>query len=170
MTEEYIRIGKILNTQGNRGALRILPLTDYPERFQKKGRVLVSVNGSRREFQIEEAYPHKKFFIVKFKEVEDMNAAEKLKGGLLEVTRGELVSLPKDSYYIFDIIGLKVDAPGGERLGEITDVIQTGANDVYVVETGGKPILIPALKQVVKEIDLAGGRMVVELPEGLVEE
>jgi 16S rRNA processing protein RimM len=170
MTEEYIRIGKILNTQGNRGALRILPLTDYPERFQETGRVLVSINGSRREYHIEEAYPHKKFIIVKFKEVEDMDAAVKLKGGLLEVTRDELVSLPQDSYYIFDIIGLTVDAPGGERLGEITDVLQTGANDVYVVETGGKPLLIPALKQVVKEIDLAGRRMVVELPEGLVEE
>lgn len=170
MAEEYIRIGKILNTQGHRGAVRVLPLTDYPERFTKMRRVLISIKGSRREYSIEEAYPHKKFFIVKFKEVADMNAAEELKGGLLEVARDQLVPLPEDSFYIFDIVGLGVYDPGGQRLGEITEVIQTGANDVYVVETGGRPLLIPALKQVVREIDLTGGRMVVELPEGLVDE
>lgn len=169
MAEEYIRIGKILNTQGRRGAVRVLPLTDYPERFEKMGRVRVFIKDSRRELSIEEAYPHKKFFIVKFKEVADMNAAEELKGGLLEITRDELVPLPEDSFYIFDIVGLDVYDSGGECLGEITEVLQTGANDVYVVETGGKPLLIPALKQVVREIDLPGRRMVVELPEGLVD-
>jgi len=170
MAEEYILIGKILKTQGHRGAVRILPLTDYPERFKEMSRVRVSVKGSRRELSIEEAVPHKKFFIVKFKEVDDMNAAEELKGALLEVTREELVPLPKDSFYIFDIVGLNVYNTGGQHLGEITEVIQTGANDVYVLETGGKPLLIPALKQVVKEIDLPGRRMVVELPEGLVDD
>lgn len=170
MAEAYIRIGKILKPQGNRGALRVLPLTDFPERFQKMQRVRVLTGGTRRELLIENAYPYKKFIIMKFKQVEDMNSAEALKGGYLEVPREELVDLPEDSFYIFDIVGLKVYDSSGKYLGEITDVLQTGANDVYVAENGGKPLLIPALKQVVRKIDLTGGRMLVELPEGLLEE
>lgn len=169
MTEEYICIGKILKAQGHRGAVRVLPLTDYPERFQKMSRVRVSVKGTKRDFSIEEVYPHKNFYIIKFKEVTDMDAAEDLRGGVLEITRDELVPLPEGSFYIFDIVGLKVYDTGGACLGEINDVLQTGANDVYVVDTGGKPLLIPALKQVVREVDLSGRRMVVELPEGLVD-
>lgn len=166
----YFTIGKILKTQGHRGAVRVLPLTDYPERFKNMDLVKISVRGSRREYKIEEAYPHKKFIIVKFKEIADMNAAEELVGGHLEVTRDELTPLPDDSFYIFDLIGINVFDATGTPLGKLTDVIQTGANDVYVVETGGKPILVPALKQVVREIDVPGRRMVVELPEGLVDD
>jgi len=169
MTEEYISIGKILNTQGNRGAVRILPLTDYPERFNQMDRVMVSINGLMRELLIEESYPYKKFIIIKFKEIQDMSAAEELKGGLLVVTRDELMPLPEGSFYIFDLIGINVFDSGGRFLGKINDVIQTGSNDVYLVESGAKPMLIPALKEVVREVDLAGRRMVVKLPEGLLD-
>lgn len=168
MTEEYITIGKIVNTQGCRGEVRVLPLTDFPERFRETGRVIGATPAGKRDLTIERARPHKKFIVVKFKEVEDMSAAEALKGCLLQVPRDELVKLPEGSFYIFDIIGLFVCDSSGNPLGEVTDVIQTGANDVYVVEQGGaKPLLVPALKQVVKEISLADRRMVVELPEGL---
>lgn len=167
MAEKYIRIGKILNTQGNRGALRVLPLTDYLERFQKMARVQVSINDLIRELSIEDTYFHKKYIIIKFKEIQDMNTAGELKGGFLVVTRDELVPLPEDSFYIFDLIGLEVFESGGGCLGILTDIIQTGSNDVYVVETEAKPLLIPALKQVVKEIDLDGRRIVVQIPEGL---
>ncbi|OPX86711.1 MAG: Ribosome maturation factor RimM [Pelotomaculum sp. PtaB.Bin104] len=169
MAEEYIHIGKILNTQGNRGAVRILPLTDYPERFQQMERVNVLTNGSLRQLNIENSYSHKKFIILQFKEIQDMNAAEELKGGLLVVTRKELMPLEEGTFYIFDLIGIAVYDCSGNYLGKITDVIQTGSNDVYVVETGAKPILIPALKKVVKDTNLAGRRMVVELPEGLLD-
>jgi len=169
MVEEYITVGKILKNQGNKGAVRVLPLTDYPERFENMSRVRVSVKGSRRELNIEQAYLQKKFIIIKFKEVTNLKEAEELKGGFLVVTREELVPLSEGSFYIFDIVGLKVYDRGGKLLGEIKEVMQTGANDVYVVATGGKPILIPALKQVVREIDLQGRRMVVAMPEGLAE-
>ncbi|BAF59901.1 MAG: 16S rRNA processing protein RimM [Pelotomaculum sp.] len=169
MHESYIRIGKILKTQGNRGAVRVLPLTDYPERFKNMSRVQVSLKGFRTFFTVGEVYHHKNFIIIKFKEIESMAAAEKLKGAFLEVGRDELVPLPEDRFYIFDIIGLKVYDTGGRNLGRVTDVLQTGANDVYVVDTGGKPLLIPALKQVVKSVNLTEGKMVVELPEGLEE-
>lgn len=169
MAEEYIYIGKILNTQGHRGAVRILPLTDYPKRFQQMQHVRVLVNGLLRELVIEKSYPHKKFIILKFKEVQDMNAAEELKGGFVVITRNELMPLTEGSFYIFDLIGIDVYDCTDKYLGKITDVLQTGANDVYVVETDFKPVLIPALKKVVKETDLAGRRMVVELPEGLLD-
>lgn len=170
MAEDYIAIGKILNTQGRAGAVRVLPLTDYPQRFEVKSRVYVSLKGSRKLMSIEKSAPHQKYLIVKFKEIPDMNAAEEIKGGILEITRDQLFPLQENTYYIFDIIGLTVSDRTRGSLGKITEVLQTGANDVYVVETGGRPLLIPALKQVVKEIDLPAGRMVVELPDGLVDD
>jgi 16S rRNA processing protein RimM len=169
MSDELIRIGKILKSQGHRGAVRVLPLTDFPERFQDMKRVRVKLQDSMADYTIEEVKPHGKFLAIKFKEILDMDAAEKLKGSFIEVTRQELVPLQEGSYYIFDIIGMNVFNHDGRPLGKITDVLQTGANDVYVVETEGRPLLIPALKQVVKEIDLPGRRMLVELPEGLAD-
>ena len=170
MAEEYITIGKILKTQGKSGAVRVLPLTEYPERFKVNSSVYVSLKGNRVVMNIEESFPHQKYIIIKFKEITDMNAAEEIKGGILEITRAELFPLPEHTYYIFDIIGLTVSDKTRGRMGKITEVIQTGANDVYVVETGAKPLLIPALKQVVKEIDLPGRLMVVDLPEGLIDD
>lgn len=167
MPEDFISIGKIVNTHGHRGEVRVLPLTDFPERFIETDRVQVSTAAGRITLTIENARPHQKYFIVKFKEVQDMNAALALKGGLLQITRDELMELPEGTFYIFDIVGLSVYDSAGAFLGKVSDIIKTGANDVYVVETGSKPILVPALKQVVKEINLAGQRMVVELPEGL---
>lgn len=169
MSDEFIAIGKILKTQGNRGAVRVLPLTDFPDRFKELKKINVSLKGHRLIMNIEEVMRRPKYIIVKFKEINDMNAAEGIKGGILEITRAELFPLPEGSYYIFDIVGLSVYGSGGERFGEITEVLQTGANDVYIVDTGGKPLLIPALKQVVKEINLTGRRMVVDLPEGLID-
>lgn len=169
MSEEFIRIGKILKSQGHRGAVRVLPLTDFPERFQDMKRARVKLQDGRAEYTIEEIKPHGKFMIIKFEEIIDMNAAEKLRDGYLEVTRQELVPLDEGNYYIFDIIGMSVFDGSDTLLGKVTDVLQTGANDVYVVETEGKPLLIPAIKQVVREIDLPGQRMLVELPEGLAD-
>ncbi|TEB05479.1 Ribosome maturation factor RimM [Pelotomaculum schinkii] len=169
MSDEFIRIGKILKSQGHRGAVRVLPLTDFPERFQGMKRVRVKLRDGGADYTIEEIKPHGKFLTIKFKEITDMDAADKLRDCYLEVTRQELVPLQEGSYYIFDIVGMSVFDLDQTLLGKVTDVLQTGANDVYVVETAGKPLLIPALKQVVREIDLPGRRMLVELPEGLAD-
>ncbi len=166
--DELISIGKIVNAHGCRGWVRLIPLTDYPERFFRMDRVLVTLGKTCREYQIEQVKQVKKFILLKFKEVPDMNAALALKGAFLQVTREQLVKLPADTYYIFDLLGMKVYTVRSEYLGELSDVLQTGANDVYVVESGrGRPILIPALKQVVKEVDLKNRQMFVDLPEGL---
>ncbi len=171
MTEEYITVGKILNTQGRAGAVRILPLTEYPERrFIANSRVFVSQKDVRKLITVESSVPHQKYVIVKFKEIPDMNAAEKLKGGILEVTRADLFPLPENAYYIFDIIGLTVNDITRGCLGKVTEILQTGANDVYVVETGAGQLLVPALKQVIKEINLPDRSMIVDLPDGLVDD
>ncbi|MEG3071109.1 MAG: 16S rRNA processing protein RimM [Peptococcaceae bacterium] len=170
MTEEYITVGKVLNTQGRTGAVRVLPLTEHPERFAVNSQMYVSLKESRKLMTVESVVPHKRYLIVKFKEIADMNGAVELKGALLEITRTNLLPLPEDTYYIFDIIGLTVKDKTRGSLGEITDILQTGANDVYIVETGSRQVLIPALKQVVKKIDLPGRTMFVELPDGLVDD
>lgn len=168
MNEQYITVGEIVNTQGIRGEVRVLPTTDYPERFHKTNTILMLLKNQRLKYTIEKAWPHKQFVIIKFAEIPDIDAAEKLKGGLLQVTRQELTALPKGSHYVFDIVGLKVYEEG-QPLGEVVQVLRTGANDVYVVKRPeGKDLLIPALKSVVKKIDLDQGVMDVLLPEGLL--
>lgn len=163
-----ITIGKILDAHGVRGWVRVLPLTDFPERFLSMNKVILLQNGRYTEYRLVAARRHKQFILLCFEGISDMNAAKALKGALLQVKKEHLVKLPGDSYYIFDLIGLSVYTTAFEYLGELKDILQTGANDVYVVENkGGRSILIPALRQVVKKIDLDAHRMVVELQEGL---
>ena len=166
---EYITIGEIVNTQGNRGYVRVLPLTDFPDRFKNMDQVLVLLKGSHRIMYLEDVYNHKKFVAIKFKEIPDMTAAENLKGGLLQIEPKDIVPLPKDSYYVFELIGIDVYDTTGQYYGKIKDVLTTGANDVYIIwyEAEKRDLLIPALKQVVKEIDTENKKMVVDLPEGL---
>lgn len=167
--EKYITIGKIVNTQGHRGEVRVYPLTDFPDRFKEMESVVVNSGERHRTLHIERVYFHKRFVIIKFKEIKDMNDAEMLKGGLLQIDRHELVPLPEGSFYIFEIIGLSVYTESGDYLGKVADVLQTGANDVYLVDRDEEgQVLIPALKKVVKKVDLEKGFMLVELPEGLL--
>jgi len=163
-----ITVGKILDAHGVRGWVRMLPLTDFPERFLDMAQVILLRNDQYMEYRLAEAMQHKQFVLLRFEGISDMNAAKALKGALLQVTKEQLIKLPGDSYYIFDLLGLSVYTTVSEYLGELEDVLRTGANDVYVVkDERGRSVLIPALKQVVKKIDLDARRMVVELPEGL---
>lgn len=167
---KFIAIGKIVNTQGNRGEVRVIPLTDFPERFAGTERVYLQQNGRFETRLVEKTYQHKKFIIVKLAGVDDMNAGEALKGALVMIPREELMPLPEDTFYIFDIVGLEVVTTEGRFLGHVKEVLQTGANDVYVVERNARrPLLIPALKKVVHRVDTVEKMMIVELPEGLEE-
>ncbi len=169
MNREFIAIGEIVNTQGNRGAVRVIPLTDFPERFTGMKSVSVKTGDIRKEYRIEQLYHHKKYVIIKFDGINSIGEGKALKGGLLQVTRDQLVPLPEGSYYVFDLVGLPVYTLEGEYLGEIRDILKTGANDVFVVEgEGEKAVLIPALKQLVKMIDLKGRCVKVDPPEGLL--
>lgn len=159
-----IIIGKIVGTHGNKGVLKIAPITDFPDRFLYMDRITLDLAGKQREYSVVKADRYKQHILLKLAEIPDMNGAEALKGAYIKVAREELTDLPEGSYYIFDIIGLKVYTTAGESVGTVEDVIKTGANDVYVVNTGKEPpVLVPALKDVVKEMDVKGGKMVVDL-------
>ncbi|CUH95624.1 hypothetical protein P22_1698 [Propionispora sp. 2/2-37] len=163
MSEKLISIGKIVAPHGVRGDVRVLPLTDFPDRFEKLAKVRLD---DGRCFSVTGMKYHKKFILLKFRGIESMNDAEPLRGKLIQVTTDELVVLPEGHYYHFQIIGLRVYNEAAEYLGDVTDILETGSNDVYVAEQKGqRPILIPALKKVVREIDIPGGKMIVRLPE-----
>ncbi len=164
MIKDGITVGKIVGTHGHRGMVKVLPLTDFPDRFFQMDRITLEQDGKQKVYTVAEVKIHRKHILIRLGEVADMNGAEALRGALIKVGRDELTSLPEGSYYIFDIVGLKVFNPDGRYLGVVEDVLQTGANDVYVVDTGGKaPVLVPALKDVVREVDIKGGKMVVSI-------
>ena len=165
MTLDLISVGKIVAPHGVRGDVRVAILTDFPDRFHKLRTVhldngmILTVEGARR---------HKQFVLLKFKGLDTMSDVEQLRGQLIKVTREDVVVLPAGHYYFFDIIGLEAYTVAGEKLGTIRDILQTGSNDVYIAELPGqKPVLIPALKQVVKQIDIPGKKMIVQLQEEL---
>ncbi len=162
-SQNRIVIGKIGAPHGIRGEMRVIPLTDFPERFQELEQVYVGED----LMQVEDCWYHKQFVIMKLKECPHREAAAELTGQLLYVDKSQAMPLEEGEYYTFDIIGLEVFDLEGNSLGHVTEVLKTGANDVYVASKKGqaKQILIPALKAVVKEINLPEGKMVVDLPE-----
>ncbi len=160
---DLITVGKIVAPHGVRGDVRILPLTDFPDRFHDLKTAFVDDVG---QLKLESARQHKKMILLKFSGIDTMNDAERLRDKLIRIERKDLVKLPEGQYYIFDIIGLNVVTEDGDQLGIITDVLQPGSNDVYVVkQQGSQELLIPAIKEVVKKIDIAGKQIVVKLQE-----
>jgi len=152
MSEELIVIGKIVAPHGVRGDVRVTPLTDFPDRFLSMKSVLV---GGKRVLSIEAARYHKQLLLLKFRGFDDRNAVEELRGQLLQVDRKDVVPLQEGAFYVFDIIGMDVYATDGQLLGKVDDVIETGSNDVYVVERkDNRPLLVPALKTIVTTVDV----------------
>ncbi|MDA8443215.1 MAG: ribosome maturation factor RimM [Peptococcaceae bacterium] len=168
---ERIAIGKIVSIHGVKGEVRVLPWTDDPERrFSKLGEVAASKDGITRMLHITSAREHKKLVILGFKEVMDADGALKLRDFLLEVEKKDLLPLEEGHFYIFDLIGLRVITLAGIELGMLTEVLQTGANDVYVVKTAdGKEVLLPALKSVIKHVDLNKREILVDPLPGLLD-
>ena len=160
---DFITIGVIIAPHGVRGEVRIVPLTDFPERFENLKTVFLEDDS---KMELESVKFSNKFIIAKFKNINSRNDIEIFNGKLLMLNRSDIPSLPEGEYYNFDIIGLEVIDDKGSKLGKITEVLKTGSNDVYVVE-GKKQLLVPALKKVVKEINLVDGFMKVELLEEL---
>lgn len=157
-----IVIGKVGAAHGIHGEMRIIPLTDFADRFNDLKEVMVG----NEILHIESVKYHKKFVLIRFKEYPVRENAMQLTGSLLTIDRSEAVPLSDGEYYIFDIVGLDVFDMKNQKIGTVDNVFRTGSNDVYQVRSeAGQEILIPALKKVVKEIDIAHSRMVVELLE-----
>lgn len=172
---EYLIIGQLINTHGVKGEMKATALTDDPNRFKKLKWVYIDFGGSGNEnlkkYNINGVKFFKQFVILKFEGIDSIEEAEKLKGLYMKIDRANAVKLPKDSFFITDIIGLDVYDENNALLGQLADVIQTGSNDVYVVkDSHGKEILLPALKSVVKEVLLEEKRISVIIPKGLLDE
>jgi len=165
----YFKIGTIVNTQGIKGDVRVMPSTDDPSRFDLLDYVLLYLNNSTTRFDIERVWYHKQFVIIKFKGIDDMTSAEKLKGSEVKIEPEFALPLGENEYYMRDLYDMKVLTDDGTELGEITDVIQTGANDVYSVNTAeGKTVLLPAIKDCILSVDVSSKKMVVHLMDGLI--
>jgi 16S rRNA processing protein RimM len=160
-TPGYVAVGWIAAPWGVHGDLKVQPLTDFPERFQH-GAVLW-MQGRRHEVQ--RSRWSRGLVYLGLSGIDSRNAAEELRGALLEVPESELTPLPEGQYYRFQVIGLEVCTPEGRSLGRVAEILSTASNDVYVVRGGRRELLIPAIEDVVKEVDLKGGRVVVEPPE-----
>lgn len=159
---ERIVIGRVGAAHGIRGELRIIPLTDFPERFTALREVMVGDELLR----IESVKPQGKNFLMRFREYAVREDAQRLTGQLLTVARAEAAPLDEGEYYVFDIVGLTVYDEEDNELGTVENVLRTGSNDVYAVRSeDGREILIPALRSVVREIDVPGGRMTVRFPQ-----
>ena len=161
-SNERIVIGRVGAAHGIRGELRIIPLTDFPERFM----VLREVMVGDELLHIESVKPQGKNFLMRFREYAVREDAQKLTGRLLTVARAEAAPLDEGEYYVFDIVGLTVYDEENNELGTVENVLRTGSNDVYAVRSeDGREILIPALRKVVRTIDVPNGRMTVRLSE-----
>jgi len=162
-----VNIGKVVATQGNKGEVRIVPLTDFPDRFQNIERIyLVQKEKKPVTTEIERAWHHKGFVILKFKDYDSISQAAELKGFFIAIPKEERMKLKKDEYYIDEVMGLEVENEDGKRLGKIIDVVRNPGNDVYVVKND-KELWVPAIKEVVKKIDLENKKMVIHIVEGL---
>ncbi len=168
--EELLRIGIISSTHGIHGEVKVFPTTEDIKRFKKLKQVLLDTGEKQMELEIEGVKFFKQFVILKFKGIDNINEIEPYRGKDLLVTRKQAIPLEEGEYFISDLIGLRVVSDQGEVLGTLTDVLQTGANDVYVVKREEKKdLLIPAILQCILKTDLINGVMTVHLLEGLLD-
>lgn len=166
--ENYFVVGNIVNTQGIKGEVRLMPAVDDVERFKLLDRIFVDRKGSITEYEIENVRFHKQFVLLKLKGIDDMTSAEKLKGTVAKITEDMALPCEEDEYYIRDLYDMEVVTDEGEKLGIISDIIFTGANDVYAIKSDdGKEILIPAIKDCILNVDVENKIMTVKLLEGL---
>ncbi|NLW47926.1 MAG: 16S rRNA processing protein RimM [Firmicutes bacterium] len=167
---DFISVGEIVKAQGIQGEVKVIPHTDNLERYHQIRRVFFKDTAGWRELKIQSFRQFNGFVLMKFLGIDNMTAADSLGRGLMMIPRSERPELEDGRYYYDQIEGLRVFTVEGKYLGAIVKILETGANDVYVVKDGLREILIPALKNVIKEIDLKQARMLVEPLPGLLEE
>jgi len=167
--EEYLVIGQIVNTNGLKGTLKVKPLTDDITRFEDLETVYIEKAKELIEFRIQEVKYSKNMVLLKLEGIDNIEEAEKYKNFYLKINREDAVELEEDSYFIVDIIGCEVYTESQELLGKVVDVFPTGSNDVYTIKNSeGKEILIPAIEDVIKDVDIENKKIVIHLMEGLI--
>lgn len=172
--EDMFQVGIITSTHGVRGEVKVFPTTDDAGRFKKLKEVILdtgngSPDGGQTVLEIENVKFFKQFVILKFKGIDNLNDVEKYRQKSLYVTRKNAVKLRRDEYFIADLEGLKVLDEDEKEIGVLREVLETGANDVYIIDmTDGKELLLPAIKQCVLDVDVEAGFMKVHILEGLL--
>jgi 16S rRNA processing protein RimM len=173
MSHVYYHVGKIVNTQGIRGEVKIVPQTDFPEvRFAKGSQLYAYAPDSSvgEPLTVEASRSQKGSYIVKFKEYNNINEVLRLKGGALKVHEEDLVELEEEEYYYHEIMGCEVYSEEGEKLGVIKEILSPSANDVWVAKREkGKDLLIPVIDDVVREVDISRKRITIHVMEGLLD-
>lgn len=167
--KEYLEIGQIVNTNGLKGMLKIKPFTDDITRFEnleiiyiQKGQELIAKN-------IEEVKYVKNMVLLKLEGIDNIEEAEKYRNMYIKIDKEDIGDIPEDSYLVVDMLKCNVYTEENELLGKMIDVLSTGSNDVYVVKTAeGKEVLLPAIKDVIKEIDIKNKKIIVNLMDGLI--
>ena len=155
---EYLRVGFIARPHGLKGAVKLDPLTDNVARFKGMQEGYLELHGSYTPVRLSALSCRPDAVVIQIEEYDTVEAAQLLRGGFLCVDRAHAAQLPAYTYFIADLIGLSVFDTEGNAYGKVTDVLSTGANDVYVID-GGK-LMVPALKKVIERVDPAGGKMV----------
>lgn len=170
LKENEVAIGKFASPHGIKGDIKIVTLTDFPERFHAGNEIKVKSNNSKKDdfevFKITSSVPVKGLnFTVHLEGVEDRNKAEELSGSMIFIFKDELMDLGEDESYIFELVGIEVFTDKGDKIGIITDVLQSGANDVYVID---EKICIPAIKDCILEVNPEKKKMVIFPMPGLL--
>lgn len=172
MTETMYTVGKLVNTQGLRGEVRVLSHTDFPEERFKKGNKLWLIHPEMKSpllLIISGARLHKNFYLLTFEGYDSIDAVEKFKGGELKVPESELLDLEEGQYYHHEIVDCEVYTEQGELLGKVKEILIPGANDVWVIKRPKeKDLLIPVIDEVIKEVNPEQKKIIVHLIDGLL--
>ena len=168
--ETKLQVGVISSTHGVRGEVKVFPTTDDVKRFKRLKEVILNTGKEEITLEIEGVKFFKQFVILKFKGYDNINDIEKYKGKSLLVTRANAVRLRRDEYFIADLQGLTVVDEEGKVLGILRDVMETGANDVYIIDIpDGREVLIPAIKECILDVDMEAGVMKIHVMDGLLD-
>lgn len=169
--EDFFQIGIITSTHGLKGEVKVFPTTDDAKRFKRLKEVIADTGKERITLEPEGAKFFKQFVILKFKGIDTIEAAEKFRKASLLVTRQNAVRLSRDEYFIADLMGLRVLDEDDTEIGVLREVMETGANDVYVIDLkDGRELLLPAIRQCVLAVDVAAGFIRIHILEGLLDE
>ena len=172
MSDKWLTVGRVVNTHGIRGEVKVLPSTDFPgERFAPGSRLTLHApdSSAAAEVEVASAREHKGTYLVSFKGFDNINQVLPYKGWTVKVPASRRVPLGEGEYYFHEIIGCAVVTEEGEELGRISEILRPGANDVWVVERPqGRPALIPYIADVVLDVDVAAKRVTIRLMEGLI--
>ena len=167
--EDMLQVGVITQTHGVRGEVKVFPTTDDVNRFKKLKQVILDTGKETMPLEIQSVKFFKQFVILKFKGIDNINDIEKYKRCSLYVTREHAVPLEEDENFIADMIGMEVCTEDGNIFGTLKDVIETGANDVYVIENAEHgEVLVPAIKECIRSVDIEKGQMMIHLMDGLI--